>query len=62
MNSASVAQVCAEDMRHDDISTTMTYYVDLNAEEMADAVWSAIANTFANTGPAKQQTPSEEMA
>lgn len=30
-------------MRHEDIQTTMRYYVDLNAEETADAVWAAAA-------------------
>ena len=29
-------------MRHEDIQTTMRYYVDLNAEETADAVWAAV--------------------
>jgi hypothetical protein len=42
-------------MRHEDIQTTMTYYADLDAESTADAVWSAFANTFANSGQAQEK-------
>ena len=42
-------------MRHEDIQTTMTYYADLDAESTADAVWSAFANTFANSGQAEEK-------
>lgn len=38
-------------MRHEDISTTMRYYIGRNAETTADAPWEAVANTSANTTP-----------
>jgi integrase len=38
-------------MRHEDISTTMRYYIGRNAETTADALWEAVANTSANTDP-----------
>jgi hypothetical protein len=28
-------------MRHEDIQTTMKYYVDLDADEMADTLWAS---------------------
>jgi integrase len=49
-------------MRHESIQTTMTFYVERDAETTADAVWSAFANTFANSGPAQEKTPSVEVA
>ncbi|QDU27765.1 Tyrosine recombinase XerC [Anatilimnocola aggregata] len=40
-------------MRHEDISTTMRFYVGKNAEATADAVWEAAGriNTFVNSQP-----------
>ncbi len=38
-------------MRHDSIETTMRYYVDLDADEMAEELWKAepkVINTFIN--------------
>lgn len=41
-------------MRHADISTTMGYYVDMDADEMASDLWAKfgteIGNTFGNSG------------
>jgi integrase len=37
-------------MRHASIQTTMQYYVDLEAEDVADVVWAAASNTFSNSG------------
>lgn len=42
-------QVLMELMRHEDISTTMRFYVGRNAERTADAVWAAFGNSLANT-------------
>ena len=43
-------------MRHEDIGTTMKYYVGQNAEAMADAVWAAVGDTLGDTGqPAKDE-------
>lgn len=36
-------------MRHEDIGTTMRYYIGRNAETTADALWDAVTNTSANT-------------
>ena len=36
-------------MRHESIQTTQAYYIGRNAEAAADAVWDAVANSFANT-------------
>jgi hypothetical protein len=39
-------------MRHDSIETTLRYYVDLDADEMAEEFWKTIQgniNTFINT-------------
>ena len=37
-------------MRHASIQTTMQYYVDLEAEDVADALWDATSsNTFSNS-------------
>jgi integrase len=49
-------------MRHEDINTTMRYYVGRNAETTADALWDAVANTSANTAcvsdnPTEQNKP-----
>lgn len=37
-------------MRHASIQTTMQYYVDLEAEDVADVLWAASSNTFNNRG------------
>ncbi len=49
-------------MRHEDISTTLTYYVGRNAEATADAVWDAFANGFANSDRSERKTPSDMTA
>lgn len=36
-------------MRHESIQTTMEFYVGKNSEAAAEAIWSALANTLANT-------------
>jgi integrase len=36
-------------MRHEDISTTMKFYVGQSAEETADKIWQAAGNTVGNT-------------
>ncbi len=36
-------------MRHENIKTTLEYYVGRNAEATAEVVWEAFANTIANT-------------
>ena len=36
-------------MRHEDIATTMKYYVGQNAEAMADTIWSAVGDTLGDT-------------
>jgi integrase len=37
-------------MRHASIQTTMQYYVDLEADDVADVPWAASSNTFSNSG------------
>ena len=39
-------------MRHEDVQTTMKYYVGQDANAMADAIWNAAGNTLGNTQPA----------
>ncbi|HEY3394682.1 MAG TPA: tyrosine-type recombinase/integrase, partial [Lacipirellulaceae bacterium] len=41
--------VLKELMRHEDIATTMKYYVGQNADAMADAIWSAFGDTLGDT-------------
>ncbi len=45
--------VLMELMRHEDIATTMQFYVQRNAAVSAEAIWDAFANTFANKSPAR---------
>ena len=49
-------------MRHENIQTTMTYYVGRNAEATAEVVWDAFADTFADSAHSKQKTPSDATA
>jgi hypothetical protein len=37
-------------MRHASVQTTMQYYVNLEADDVADTVWATISNTFSNSG------------
>jgi integrase len=50
-------------MRHDSIETTMRYYVDLDADEMAEELWKTetkVINTFINNpSPAGKKTEEE---
>ena len=46
-------------MRHEDISTTMTFYVGRNAETAADAIWNA-SETISAT--ASMQPPANSLA
>ena len=43
--------VLSELMRHADIQTTMTYYVDQSAEDVGDVLRQALGNTLGNSGP-----------
>jgi len=49
-------------MRHADIKTTMTHYVDQDADEVADELWQEhqksgqLGNTLGNTPPAHPQS------
>ena len=36
-------------MRHEDIGTTMKYYVGRHAEAVADAIWAAVVNSQGNS-------------
>ena len=51
------AQVLQRMMRHSTIETTMRYYVDLDAEDVADVLWQATSNTFGNTSPLAGGSP-----
>ena len=45
-------------MRHDSIETTLRYYVDLDADEMAEELWKTMPeniNTFINTPSLRTQ-------
>lgn len=42
-------------MRHEDISTTMKYYVGSNAEATADRLWLAFGDTLGGTPPAHKK-------
>jgi len=49
-------------MRHADIKTTMTFYVQREAESASDSMWAGLANTLANSDqiqalPEKEITP-----
>lgn len=49
-------------MRHSDIKTTMTFYVEREAESASDSMWEGLANTFANSadnqaGSINEKTP-----
>ncbi|BBO33460.1 tyrosine-type recombinase/integrase [Lacipirellula parvula] len=37
-------------MRHASVQTTMQYYVNLEADDVADTVWATISNTSSNSG------------
>lgn len=49
-------------MRHDSIETTLRYYVDLNADEMAEALWrmSGSANTPVNAPSLEPKTDEKD--
>lgn len=56
-------KVLQELMRHDDIQTTMQFYVGKMAEDAAAAVWSAAqpsGNTFGNTQPGSKISRSQK--
>jgi hypothetical protein len=42
-------------MRHEDIQTTMRYYVKRTAQSTADAVWAAYEGPFSNKSSNTQQ-------
>ncbi len=46
--------VLRELMRHEDISTTMKYYVGQNAEAMADALWASVGDTSGDTSASRK--------
>ena len=39
-------------MRHSSVTTTMSYYVDLQAADVADELWAKFGDTDGNSGPA----------
>jgi integrase len=41
--------VLRELMRHEDIATTMKFYVGQNAEATADAIWAVVGDTLGDT-------------
>ena len=53
--------VLRELMRHEDITTTMKYYVGLNAEATAEELWAALGNTLGNSQPIKENEDSENL-
>jgi hypothetical protein len=59
-------QVLMELMRHESMSTTLTFYVGKNAERTADAVWAAFeaaerkGNTLGNSGENRSQCEQSE--
>jgi integrase len=50
-------------MRHADIGTTLRYYVDLNADAIADQLWAADGNIHGNNGPKRpsETSPSKPL-
>jgi integrase len=55
-------QILMQLMRHEDISTTMKFYVGREAETTADVIWAAVekvGNTAGNTRPKKRNAVSE---
>jgi hypothetical protein len=46
-------------MRHEDISTTMKYYVGQDADAMADTLWAAVGDTLVDT-PSRDSSPTGE--
>ncbi|MBC7853998.1 MAG: site-specific integrase [Pirellulaceae bacterium] len=59
-------QVLMELMRHEDISTTMRYYVGRNAQRTADVLWEAheraTGNTLGNNANSEATEPAPEIA
>jgi len=49
-------------MRYEDVSTTMKYYVGLDAEAMADTIWAAMGNTAGNTSSAHEKSSAKNTA
>ena len=47
-------------MRHADISTTMGYYVDLDAGDLAAQLWAGFGNTSGNNGQSEAETESHK--
>jgi hypothetical protein len=47
-------------MRHADISTTMSYYVNINAEDIADGLWAAYEQEKAQNGNTCGNTEAEK--
>jgi hypothetical protein len=48
--------------RHEDIGTTMKYYVGQNAEAVADAVWASVGNSRGNTADRQDSDHEEKTA
>lgn len=51
--------VLRELMRHEEIGTTMKYYVGQNAESTADAIWAAFGDTFGDTSKSAETANSK---
>ena len=51
--------VLRELMRHEDISTTMKYYVGQNAEATADLLWAAVGDTLGDTSAPEEKRSSK---
>jgi len=54
--------VLRELMRHEDISTTMKYYVGQNAEDTADTLWAAVGNISGNTPSSDEKRGAKSTA
>ncbi|HEX4488093.1 MAG TPA: tyrosine-type recombinase/integrase [Terriglobales bacterium] len=54
--------VLRELMRHEDISTTMKFYVGQNAEATADLLWAAVGDTFGDTPKAHKNSGAKSTA
>ncbi len=54
--------VLRELMRHEDINTTMKYYVGQNAEATADVLWAAVGDTLGDTASANKKRGAKNTA
>lgn len=54
-------QILMQLMRHEDVSTTMRYYVGKEAQATADELWEAVAKQGTNSGTSRRRRSKKKL-